>query len=128
MLCKLCFFRVKKTKVKFKRCSSRARIPTKATPVTACFDVYSSRSVKLEPDVTRAIETDFGLKFPKKYFVRLYPRSGLSFKPIFLGGDVTDSDHRGNICIILTNIFQRTIEIETCDRTAQMDFFKNRGG
>lgn len=118
---------MKKTNVKLKRFSSRARIPTKATPVTACFDVYSSRSVKLEPDVTRAIETDFGLKFPKKYFVRLYPRSGLSFKPIFLGGDVADSDHRGNICIILTNIFQRTIEIETCDRTVQMGFFKNRG-
>ena len=78
--------------------------------------------------MTRAIETDFGLKFPKKYFVRLYPHSGLSFKPIFLGGDVTDSDHRGNICIILTNISQTTIEIETCDRTAQMVFFKNRGG
>ena len=56
--------------------------------------------------------------------MRLYPRSGLSFKPIFLGGDVTDSDHRGNICIILTNIFQRTIEIETCDRTVQMGFLK----
>ena len=53
-------------KVKFKRFSSCARVPTKATTGFACFDVYSSRSATLEPGVTRSIETDFSLKFPKK--------------------------------------------------------------
>ena len=52
-------------KVKFKRFSSRAQVPRKATPGSACFDVFSS-SVTLEPSVTRKIETDFGLKFPRK--------------------------------------------------------------
>ena len=95
----------------------------KATSGSAWFDVFSSRSVTLEPGVTRTIETDFGLKFPKKYIAKLLPRSGLSLKPVFLGGGVIDSDFRGNICIILTNLSQRTIEIETGDRITQSFFF-----
>ena len=95
----------------------------KATSGSAWFNVFSSRSVTLEPAVTRKIETDFGLKFPKKYIAKLLPRSGLSLKPVFLGGGVIDSDFRGNICIILTNLSQRTIEIETGDRITQSFFF-----
>ena len=111
-------------KIKFKRFSSRARIPQKATPVSACYAAFSSRSVTLEPGVTRLIEIDFRLKFSKKYVARLYPRSRISLKLVFLGGSVLDSDFRGNISIILTNHSQRVIEIETVDRIAQIIFFK----
>ena len=79
-------------KVKFKRFSSRARVPEKATLGSACFDVFSARCVTLEPGVTRSIETDIGLKFSKEYVARLYPRSGPSLALVMLGGGVTDSD------------------------------------
>ena len=72
----------------------------------------------IEPSVTRKIETDFGLKFPKKYVAKLLPRSGLSLKPVFLGGGVLESDFRGNVCVVLANLSQRTIETETGDRIA----------
>ena len=45
-------------------------------------------------------------------------------KGLYLGGGVTDSDYRGNISIILTNLSQRTFEIETGDRIAQFMFLK----
>ena len=45
-----------------------------ATPGSACFDVFSSRSVTLELGVRRKIETDFGLKLPMKYVAKLLPR------------------------------------------------------
>ena len=45
-------------------------------------------------------------------------------KGLFLGGGVIDSDYRGNISIILTNLCQRTFEIEIGDRIAQLMFFK----
>ena len=77
---------------------------------------------------SRKIETDCGLKFPKKYIAKLLPRSGLSLKPVFLDGGVIDSDFRGDIYIILTNFSQRTIEIETGDRIAQLIFLRKRGG
>ena len=111
-------------KVKFKKFSSRAHLPTLATPDSACFDVYLSRCVTLEPGVTRSIETDLGMKLAKKYVASIHPQSGLSMKGLSLGGGVIDSDYRGNIFIILTNLSQRTFEIETGDRIAQLMFFK----
>ena len=60
-------------KVKFKKFSSRTHLFTKATPGSACSDVYSLRCVTLETVVTRSIETDLGMKFAKKYFARIYP-------------------------------------------------------
>ena len=45
-------------------------------------------------------------------------------KGLFLGAGVIDSDYRGNISIILTNLSQRTFEIETGDRIAQLVFLK----
>ena len=110
-------------KVKFKKFSSHACLPTIATPGSACFDVYSLRCVTLEPGVTRSIETDLGMKFAKKYVARIYPQLGLSMKGLLLGGRVIDCDYRGNISIILTNLSQRTFEIETGDRIAQLTFF-----
>ena len=110
-------------KVKFKKFSSHACLPTIATPGSACFDVYSLRCVTLEPGVTRSIETDLGMKFAKKYVARIYPGSGLSMKRIYLSGGIIDSDYRGNISIISTNLSQRTFEIEAGDRIAQLTFF-----
>ena len=65
-----------------------------------------------------------GLNLQKKYVGRLYRRSGLSCKPVILGGGVIDSDFRRIACLILTNLSQRVIEIETGDRIAQMLFFR----
>ena len=64
------------------------------------------------------------MKFAKKYAARIYPPLGLSMKGLLLGGRVIDCDYRGNISIILTNLSQRTFEIETGDRIPQLMFFK----
>ena len=53
---------------------------------------------------------------------RIYLRSGLSLQSIFLGGGVVDTDYRGNVRVILTNLSDRTNEIETGDRIAQVLF------
>ena len=58
--------------------SSLASVPTKATPRSACFDVYSARNISLGPSVTKSVELDLGMKFSEKYVCRVYPRSGLS--------------------------------------------------
>ena len=42
-------------KVKFKKFSSLARVSKKATPGSACCDVYSARDVQLGPDVTKLL-------------------------------------------------------------------------
>ena len=85
---------------------------------------FSVRSVTLEPAVTSTIETDIGVKFSKKYVWRLYPRSGLSCISVILGEGVIYSDFQGNVCVILTNISRRLIDIETGDRIAETLFLK----
>ena len=53
---------------------------------------------------------------------RIYLRSDISLQSIFLGGGVVDTDYRGNVRVILTNLSDRTNEIETGDRIAQVLF------
>ena len=61
-------------KVKFKKVSSLAHVPTKSTLDCACYDVYSARDVQPGPGVTKTVELDLGFKFQKKYGCRICPQ------------------------------------------------------
>ena len=95
------------------------RVITKATPGSACFDVYSSVEVSLRPGETKKIPLDIVFNFSKKLCCRIYPRSGLSLLPTFIGGGVIDSDYWGNISVILTNFASFNVHIKIRDKTAQ---------
>lgn len=58
-------------KVNFKRFCSDARVPEKATPGSACYDVFFARNVILEPNATKSAETDMilDLNFQKRMHV-----------------------------------------------------------
>ena len=45
-------------------------------------------------------------------------------KPLFVGGGVIDSDYRGVISVILTNLSSWSVDIEQGDRIAQIMFLK----
>ena len=47
-------------KVKFNRLTYNARLSTKATPGSTCFDVYWAENISLEPGVTKSIKHDLG--------------------------------------------------------------------
>ena len=59
-------------KVKFKKSSSLSCVPTKSTPGSACYDVYSAREVLLGPGATNIVELNLGFKFANKYVCRIY--------------------------------------------------------
>ena len=103
-------------KVEFKKFSALGRVPTKATPGSACCDFYSPVDIKIRPGGTEKKPLDLGLKFSKRYVCRAYPRSSMSVLPTFLGGGAIDSDYRGNIAIILTNLAASNVEIKNGDR------------
>lgn len=113
-------------KVNFKRFCSDARVPEKATPGSACYDIFFARNVILEPNATKSVETDIGLKFSETYACSFYPRSGLSLKPVTLGGGVIDSDFRGIVCVILTNSSQEVIEIKKGGQNSSNALFEKR--
>ena len=49
-------------KVRFKKFSSLGRVPTKATPGSACYDVYSLRDITIRPGGTEKIPAILELK------------------------------------------------------------------
>ena len=48
------------------------RVPTKPTPGSACYDVYSAREVLLGPGATNIVELNLGFKFANKYVCKIY--------------------------------------------------------
>ena len=50
----------------------------------------------------------------------------MSLKGIVLGGDVIDSDFRGNMSVILKNTSYKAVEIDAGGRIAQVFFLRKR--
>ena len=113
-------------KVKFKMFNSLGRVRTKSTPGSACYEVYSSRDVKLRPGATKKIQLDISFQCSKRYVCRAYPRSSMSVLLTFLGESVIDSDYRGNIRIILTNFAACDVDIKIGDCIAQIMFLRSK--
>ena len=111
-------------KVKFKKYSYAARVPTKATSGSACYDVYSIIDIKLAPGVSKEIPLDLEFKFSKRYVGKICPRSSLSLLPTFIGSRRVNSDYHGNISVILTNFDSSDVNIKVGDRIAQIMFLK----
>ena len=84
-------------------------------PRSACFDIFSSCEAKLRPGETKQISLDIGFKLSEKLACRIYPRSGLSLIPMFVGEGVTDSNYRGNVSVIRTNFGSGDVNINRWD-------------
>ena len=111
-------------KIQFKKFSRFGRVPTKAMPGSAGFHVFSSCEVRSRLGETKQIPFDIGFKFSKKICCRIYPRSGLSLSPTFVGGSVVDSDYRENISVILTNFSSENVIVGLGDKIAQIMFVR----
>ena len=109
-------------KILFKKFSRFGRVPARTTSGSACFDVYSSCEARLRPGETKKIDLDIGFKFSKNFCCRIYPKSGLSLLPMFLGVGVVDSDYRGNISVILTNFSSADYTVDVGDKIAEIIF------
>ena len=112
-------------KVKFKRFSSCARVPQKATIGSAFNNFFAAKPVVLESNSTRLVETDIGFCFSKKKNeTKIYPRLSLSLFPAFVRGGMTDSDFRGNVRVIPSNFWSSRVELNAGERIAKVIFQK----
>ncbi|APG58224.1 dUTPase [BeAn 58058 virus] len=105
--------------------SNNGYIPTKSTPDSAGFDLYSAYDYDINPQERMLVKTDIVLEIPEGYYGRIASRSGLSLnKNIDIGGGVIDRDYRGIVGIILINNGKSTFHISKGDRVAQIIFEK----
>ena len=97
--------------------------PTKSSPFSVGYDLYSPVSVSIPPHGRVTISTGLQVIPPDGTYTRIAGRSGLaSSLGLFLGGGVVDPDYRGQLQVILFNSSPHTVSIQPGDRIAQMVF------
>jgi dUTP pyrophosphatase len=110
-------------KMDFKKLHRWAKLPTYATSGASGFDLYALEWTMLSPGETQAIRTGWAVAVPEGYELQIRPRSGLSLKTnlrVANSPGTIDSDYRGELCVIVTNIGTEAQEIiERGDRIAQ---------
>lgn len=123
-------------KVKFIQDDPNAKLPFKATPRSACDDVYSVENVTIPPGKTVLVSTGLKVAYiPEGFKIEVFDRSGMGAKGILLGNGVgqVDEDYRGLLKVILFNsatpvpwykklfgVKDKNYEIKIGDRIAQI--------
>mgnify|MGYP005826148683 FL=1 len=107
--------------MKIKRLSESARLPTRANKSDAGWDLYSSEETSVLPSCRRTISTSVALAVPEGCVGLIWPRSGLAVKDgIDVLAGVVDAGYRGEVKVCLYNCGEKTFQIETGDRIAQI--------
>ena len=132
-------------KIKAKRLTDTAKLPTYGSAKAACADIYCDLRVdtccELNPDFgykgmnidsdhfatvcigaheTAKIPTGLSLQPPKGYMLQILQRSGLASKGLICVGGIIDEDYTGEIIVIMLNTTEHPIYINNGDRVAQM--------
>lgn len=99
-------------KVRLKKLTETAIMPTKATAGSAAYDLYADSDTIVLPGRS-AISTGIAIELPNGYLADVRPRSGYSLKGFTGNGSARfdcdvllgtiDSDYRGSINVIVRN-------------------------
>lgn len=132
-------------KIKAKRLSDTAKLPTYGSEKAACCDIYCDlrvdKCIELNPDAdfkhmevntdyfeqvyitpheTVKIPTGWAFQPPEGYMLQILQRSGLASKGLIPIGGIVDNDYNSEIIVILLNTSDDYIFVNNGDRVAQM--------
>ena len=105
-----------------KKLFPEAKLPVRATPGSAGYDLAASDGKTILPGGRDLIATGLSIKIPQGTYGRIAPRSGLAVRcGIQVGAGVIDSDYTGEIKIVLFNSDPtNSFVINPGDRIAQL--------
>ncbi|CAI9771435.1 unnamed protein product [Fraxinus pennsylvanica] len=107
--------------LRVKKLSDKASLPSRASPLSAGYDLSSAAEAKVPARGKALIPTDLSIAIPEGTYARIAPRSGLAWKhSIDVGAGVIDADYRGPVGVILFNHSDVDFEVKTGDRIAQL--------
>lgn len=100
-------------------------LPQYATLGSAGMDVCAcvDGNITIEPGQTALIPSGFVVELPQGYEAQVRPRSGLAIKhgiTVLNSPGTIDSDYRGEVKVILTNLGQEPFTVRRGDRIAQL--------
>jgi dUTP pyrophosphatase len=97
-----------------------AKVPTRATSLSAGYDLSSVENTVVQARQRKLIKTGLSIIVPEGHYGRIAPRSGLALKKgIDVGAGVCDADYTGEICVILFNHSDEDFIVNEGDRIAQ---------
>ena len=113
-------------KIRMKRLSEQARIPSRGSELAAGYDLYAclkEEECVIPPHSTAMVGTGIAAAIPEGYFGGIFARSGLASKqglrPANCVG-VVDADYRGELIVDLHNDTGLERRIEQGERIAQL--------
>ena len=98
------------------------KLPSYATTGSACRDVYVPEDWHCLPNQVTKIPLGFEVDIPYGYEMQLRMRSGLSMKfPSYMANGVAtiDSDFRGEVALLFTNLTGDVVQFMAGDRVCQ---------
>ncbi|XP_061348041.1 deoxyuridine 5'-triphosphate nucleotidohydrolase-like [Gastrolobium bilobum] len=107
--------------LRVKKLSDKAILPSRASPLSAGYDLSSAVETKVPARGKALVATDISISIPQGTYARVAPRSGLAWKhSIDVGAGVIDADYRGPVGVILFNHSDVDFEVKLGDRIAQL--------
>ena len=100
-----------------------AKIPDKAHPEDAGFDLYSVEDYILQPGEFKSIDTGIKIQLPRNTVADIRPNSGLAANfgiTVLNTPGTVDEGYTGNIGVILINHSKVPYEIKAGKKLAQM--------
>ena len=133
-------------KIKAKRLSDTAKLPTYGSEKAACCDLYCDlrvdkcidlnpanvdfkhmgydgdcfNRVHIAPHETIKLPTGWAFQPPEGYMLQILQRSGLANKGLIPLGGILDEDYTGEVIVIMLNTTDKYLSINNGDRIAQM--------
>ena len=111
--------------VRVKKLIQEAKLPARATPGSAGFDVHSSHQTIIPPHSQQKIHTGLAMAIPKGMYLRIASRSSLASRGINVGAGVIDNDYRGEVQVVLQNNTDTPYTVKKNARIAQFIFELN---
>ena len=104
-----------------KRLTLDATLPTRASPGSVGYDLYSLNDLIIQPNSRDIVSTGVCATIPLGCYGRIAPRSGLTVKyGIHVGAGVIDPDYTGELKVCLFNLGSVPFEIKQGERIAQL--------
>ena len=112
-------------KVKYYPECDEAKVPYKATPDAAAYDLYAAEETNVLPKSNAIVSLDLRWVIPKGFFGKIFSCSGLFLNhSITVEGGVIDSGYRGIVKVLLFNHSDNVFSVQVGQRIAQIVFLE----
>jgi dUTP pyrophosphatase len=106
-------------KLKVKKLSETAKLPTKAHPTDLGYDLYADETISIDGNSAIKIKTGIAVGFPEGWGGFIKDRSSMASKGFAVIGGVIDQAYIGELSIVIT--YKRgTTTIQKGDKIAQL--------